>query len=128
MTALTWTRYSRFHEAPSFCADITPPVIDASLEFTHGSRRSAWFDIAYACTDASGVVVEANINDVPVIDGEEVHLIKINRNGHPRWHRDGNGRLTIWDFRFTMTVDCEDGAGNTTVETVTPEFRKHKKS
>ncbi|MCP4968732.1 MAG: hypothetical protein GY926_26330, partial [bacterium] len=47
---------------------------------------------------------------------------------HPRWHRDGNGRLTIWDFRFTMTVDCEDGAGNTTVETVTPEFRKHKKS
>jgi hypothetical protein len=109
-----------------FVTDITPPEVDASLDFVRGGKKSAWFEVGYSCTDASAVTVEADINGIPVIDGEEAHLVVINPNGTPRWIRDGSGRLTIWDFDFLMTVTCEDASGNTTTETVEPEFRRKK--
>jgi pullulanase-type alpha-1,6-glucosidase len=110
-----------------FMTDITPPEASASLDFVRGSTRSAWFTVGYSCADASGITsTAADINGVPVIDGEEVHLVTLNPNGHPRWQRTKQGKLTIWDFEFLMTVACEDGAGNTSTATVVPEFKKTK--
>ena len=109
-----------------FVTDITAPVVDTSLTFVRGGKKSAWFEVGYSCTDASAVVVEADINGLTVSDGETVHLVTINQNGTPRWLRTGNGMLKIWDFEFLMTVICEDASGNTTTETVVPEFRKKK--
>ena len=109
-----------------FVTDITAPVVEASLDFARGGKKSAWLDVNYSCTDATGVAVEADINGIPVIDGEEDHLVTLNPNGKPRWHRDEDGVLGIWDFDFVLTVTCTDGAGNTTIETVVPVFRAKK--
>ena len=106
--------------------DITPPEVEASLDFVRGGEDAAWFEVGYACMDASGVTFEAFINGVPVISGEEVHLVTLDADdpdARPRWRRTNKGKLTIWDFSFLLTVTCEDGAGNTTTATVVPQFR-----
>lgn len=109
-----------------FVTDITPPEVDASLDFVRGGKKSAWFQVGYSCTDASAVTVEADINGISVSNEEELHLITLNPNGKPRWNYDEFGVLTIWDFEFLLTVTCEDASGNSTTETVVPEFRNQQ--
>jgi len=92
--------------------------VNASLDFVRGGHDSAWFTVGYSCDDASGIVTtETDINGMPVIDGEGLHLVTLgpdDPDATPRWKRTKKGKLTIWDFEFLMTVTCEDGAGNTT--------------
>jgi len=108
-----------------FVTDITPPTVSASLDFVRGGHYSAWFTVYYSCSDASGVVAtSAEINGVPVIDGEDVHLVVLkDPDAPPRWKRTKKGKLTIWDFAFEFVVTCEDGHGNVGSTTVFPAFR-----
>jgi len=108
-----------------FMTDITPPEVSASLDFVRGGEGAAWFTVSYSCSDASGAtVLSAEINGVPVIDGEEVHLVVLDDpETAPHWKRTKKGKLTIWDFDFALTVTCVDGHGNSATEAVSPEFR-----
>jgi hypothetical protein len=108
-----------------FMTDITPPVVAASLDFVRGGTGAAWFTVGYSCADASGIAASsAEINGVPVIDGEDVHLVILDDpDATPRWKRTKKGKLTIWDFEFAFTVTCEDAHGNVGTTVVIPAFR-----
>ncbi len=109
-----------------FVTDITPPEVNAALDFVRGGVNSAWFTVGFTCTDASGATGEADINGVPVENGEEVHLVIFDPSDPdplPHWRRNRLGKLTIWDSAFELTVTCRDGAGNTAVVSVAPLFR-----
>ncbi len=114
-----------------FVTDITPPEVSGSLDFARGGSTTAWFQVSYQCSDASGVSVAATINGVPVENGEVVRLTLL-RPGDlgpsPRWHRNAVGQLRMWDYAFELTVHCEDGAGNTATAVASPAFPERGRS
>ena len=103
-----------------FTSDLTPPVVEADVVFDHGSSQVGWFTVSYSCTDADPeTTVVADINGVPVVDGQIVRLIH-----HPN-RTDSvqkSNRLDIYGQGFLLTVTCTDSSGNTTTTEVVPEF------
>jgi len=111
--------------AAVFVSDETAPDVTASLDFVRGGEDAAWFRVGYSCSDISGIAATtAEINGVPVIDGEVVHLVTLDDpEATPRWRRSNMGKLKIWDFAFEFVVTCEDTYGNVASATAYPVFR-----
>ena len=105
--------------------DDTPPTVTAELEPRAVGGRSGVFIVRAACADdvSSGddLTLEADVNGVPVEDGDRMILIV-----DPR--RNQVVRLgTVIIMRapaFTLTVTCTDAAGNTATATDVAVFRR----
>jgi hypothetical protein len=103
--------------------DLEPPVVDAELDRTQAGKSQGKYIVNVSCTDniADGVVLSADINGVPVADGDEVQLV-IRPGEQSVQEVPGTGVLKIMAPSFMMTVTCVDRAGNVTEVTVVPEF------
>ncbi|MDJ0771144.1 MAG: pullulanase-type alpha-1,6-glucosidase [Ilumatobacter sp.] len=102
--------------------DETPPEVEAELDRIWSTRRIGLFHVGVECSDDRGeTTVVADVNGVPVDDGDLVFLIK------HRW-RDGSISLPfitfIWGRDFVLTATCTDEAGNTATATDVAEFRR----
>jgi hypothetical protein len=93
--------------------DVTPPEARADLDRVLRLGRNAGVYVVVAeCTDDRGdVTTAADINGVPVEDGDIAFLFEHHRR---RSIVTGNGVVFTWAPRFTLTVTCTDAAGNTT--------------
>ncbi|MEN8239952.1 MAG: ExeM/NucH family extracellular endonuclease, partial [Actinomycetota bacterium] len=88
--------------------DHTPPVVTAELVYDHG----VFYTVSFSCVDDldPNPTCEADINGVPVEDGQTVALVR--NNGQARsWYEEGI--LRIKDSSFTLTVVGTDEHGNT---------------
>jgi pullulanase-type alpha-1,6-glucosidase len=103
-----------------FTGDVTPPVVNVEISFDHGGPDVAWFVVSFSCSDADPVTTTvADINGVPVVDGQMVRLIH-----HPN-RTDSvqkKSRLDIYGAEFLLTVTCTDSSGNSTTVEVVPDF------
>lgn len=101
-------------------SDVTPPEVTAGTEIQRGGPKVAWFTVHYACADPDTTTV-ADINGVPVEDGETVRLLY-----HPQRtdHQQKKNRLDIYGQAFLLTVTCTDSSGNSTTVVVVPTFRQ----
>jgi hypothetical protein len=103
-----------------FTDDVTPPVVAANTTTERGGPTVAWFTVQFSCTDADpDTTVVADINGVPVEDGQVVRLIH-----HPSRtdHVHKKDRLDIYGQDFLLTVTCADSSGNSTTVEVLPDF------
>ena len=103
-----------------FTDDVAPPDVLAGAVMERGGPTVAWFTVHFSCSDADpDTTVVADINGVPVEDGQEVRLIHHpNRTDHVQ---KGN-RLDIYGQEFLLTVTCTDSSGNSTTVEVIPDF------
>jgi pullulanase-type alpha-1,6-glucosidase len=110
-----------FVEAP---ADVEPPTVDAELVPIQVGAKQGKYTVKVSCTDnvTADCVLEADINGVPVADGDVVQLI-VQPGSQSVDVVPGTGSTRFRAPDFTLTVTCTDEAGNTTTETVTPQFR-----
>ena len=103
-----------------FMLDMTPPEVEAETTQLSGSNNVGDFEISFSCSDDDPeTVTVADINGIPVEDGQVVRLIE--NPGKP-WVKWIKGVLNIKAPSFTLTVTCTDRAGNETTVTVVPEF------
>jgi pullulanase-type alpha-1,6-glucosidase len=103
-----------------FVDDTIPPEVEAGTEVQRGGPQVAWFTVHFSCTDADpDTTTVADINGVPVEDGQTVRLIH-----HPSRtdHVQKGNRLDIYGQDFLLTVTCTDSSGNSTTVEVTPGF------
>jgi pullulanase-type alpha-1,6-glucosidase len=103
-----------------FTNDVTPPVVDAEIAFDHGGSQVAWFAVGYSCIDNDpDTTVLADINGVPVVDGQIVRLLHHPNRTDSMQHEN---RLDIYGQEFLLTVTCADSSGNTTITEMMPQF------
>jgi hypothetical protein len=108
--------------------DEVPPEASAGLKRIWATKKFGTFRVRAVCTDnvPEGLVTSADINGVPVEHGEVVKLYT------KKWGRQlvftwpAKWPVRIWARDFTLTVTCTDAAGNETVATAEPEFRRPK--
>jgi hypothetical protein len=104
-------------------ADVTPPTVGAELVPIQSGAKQGKYRVVATCSDdvTEQCVLEADINGVPVEDGDIVQLVV---NPRPREVETvpGTGLVRIKAPEFTLTVTCTDEAGNTATEEVVPEF------
>ncbi len=103
--------------------DTTPPQASAELEQVGRIRGSSSdFIVGASCTDDNeGVeLVSAEINGVPVQNGERVQLVTSNREKDPKYHK---GELKIQSASIVLTVTCMDAAGNVGAGTAMPVYK-----
>ncbi|MEA2023050.1 MAG: pullulanase-type alpha-1,6-glucosidase [Actinomycetota bacterium] len=103
-----------------FVDDAIPPEVGAGTEPQRGGPEVAWFTVHFSCTDADpDTTTVADINGVPVEDGQDVRLIH-----HPSRtdHVQKKHRLDIYGQEFLLTVTCTDSSGNSTTVEVIPGF------
>ncbi|MGH8947473.1 MAG: ExeM/NucH family extracellular endonuclease, partial [Acidimicrobiia bacterium] len=112
------------HEAVivGLALDQTPPVVTAELDPIANTRNTGLFVVDFACDDNVDPDPEcvADLNGVPVPDGQIVHLIKA--TGTPVTLRLGEV-LLMKDDSFVLTVTGTDERGNQTTVTAEPVFR-----
>ena len=104
--------------------DSEPPVVSAALVPLQVGTSQGKFRVEISCTDnvTEQCATEADINGVPVEDGDVVQLVV--RPGDTEVKRvRGSGVIKIFAPSFTMTVTCSDEAGNSATVTVTPQFK-----
>jgi len=103
--------------------DTTPPVVTAELARRLVGRQTGIFEVRITCVDnvssASEVELVADINGVPVANGDRVLLIVDSR----REVREGRNLTIIRGPDFTLTATCTDAAGNSATATAVPPFR-----
>ncbi len=111
-----------FVQAP---ADVEPPEVSAELEPIQTGAKQGKFTVKVSCTDnvTEECELSADINGVPVSDGDEVQLV-VNPGQQTVETVPGTGVLKIKAPAFALTVTCTDEAGNSTTVTVEPEFRE----
>jgi hypothetical protein len=91
--------------------DTTPPECETELVPIQVTETQGEFFVSYECTDDvwPEVMIEADINGVPVFDGQSVDLI-IYYDGQVV--QEMLGGWIIWALDFLLTVRGEDGSGN----------------
>ncbi len=105
-------------------ADVTPPEVTAELTPIQSGAKQGKFTVVASCSDdvTEQCDVQAEINGVPVSDGDVVQLVV-----HPEPQTaetvPGTGVIKIKAPEFTLTVTCTDEAGNVSTQEVTPQFR-----
>jgi hypothetical protein len=104
--------------------DVTPPTVTAELVPIQSGAKQGKYRVVATCSDdvTEQCVVEADINGVPVEDGDIVQLV-VNPGRQKVETVPGTGLLKIKAPEFTLTVTCTDEAGNVASEEVTPVFR-----
>jgi hypothetical protein len=104
--------------------DVTPPTVGAELVALQSGAKQGKYQVVATCSDdvTEQCVVEADINGVPVADGDIVQLV-INPGRQKVETVPGTGLVRIKAPDFTLTVTCTDEAGNTATQEVTPAFR-----
>jgi pullulanase-type alpha-1,6-glucosidase len=95
--------------------DVTPPEAHADLHrVLRLGHRAGLYVVRATCTDDRGdVSVTADINGVPVDDGDVAFLFEHRR----RRAIVGDHVVIMWAPRFVLTVTCTDAAGNTSTAT-----------
>ncbi len=101
-----------------------PPVVSAKLVPIQVGAKQGKFRVDIECSDdvTENCLVVADINGVPVADGDVVMLV-VNPGPQKVERSPGTGVITIKAPSFTMTVTCTDEAGYSTTVTVAPQFR-----
>ena len=101
--------------------DQTPPVVAAELDRITATRNTGLFVVDFSCVDNVDPDPEcvADLNGVPVTDGQITHLVKA--PGQPITLRLGPV-LFMKDDSFTLTVTGTDERGNSTTATAEPVF------
>ena len=102
--------------------DQTPPVVAAELDRITATRNTGLFVVDFSCVDNVDPDPEcvADLNGVPVTDGQITHLVKA--PGQPITLRLGPV-LFMKDDSFTLTVTGTDERGNSATATAEPVFR-----
>ncbi len=112
------------HEAVivGLALDQTPPVVVAELDRIAATRNTGLFIVDFGCEDAVDPrpACVADLNGVPVTDGQITHLVK--SPGKPITLRLGPV-LFMKDESFTLTVTGTDERGNSATVTAEPVFR-----
>ncbi|HYO85985.1 MAG TPA: alpha-1,6-glucosidase domain-containing protein, partial [Dermatophilaceae bacterium] len=105
-------------------ADTEPPVVSAALAPLQVGAKQGTFRVEIDCRDnvTQDCLTEADINGVPVQDGDVVQLV-VNPGKQKVQLPKGTGVIRIKAPSFTMTVTCTDEAGNSATVTVKPRFR-----
>ena len=100
--------------------DLTPPTATAELHRVLRIGNDAGIFLVDArCSDDRGdVTTTADINGVPVDDGDVAVLVRQRRSRS----LTAPGIVFIWGPSFALTVTCTDLAGNTDTATATPRF------
>ena len=101
--------------------DTTPPECEAELERVQVSATQGEFRVSYSCTDLADPDPEitADVNGVPVFDGQMLDLIK---------YYDGQvvyeflGGWIIKAAEFLLTVHAVDASGNAVTVGAVPQF------
>ncbi len=98
--------------------DVTPPTVTAALELVQRRGPNGVYRVSAQCTD-DGEVAEfsAELNGVPVDDGQELVLIR--RPGEQKVIDEGP-QVIIQAPSFELVVTCTDAWGNTTTESASP--------
>jgi predicted extracellular nuclease len=113
------------HEAVivGLALDQTPPVVEAELDRILATRNTGLFVVDFSCVDNVDPEPEcvADLNGVPVNEGQIVHLIRA--PGKPFTLRLGSV-LFMKDDSFTLTVTGTDERGNSATATAHPPFRR----
>ena len=106
--------------------DEVPPEASAELERLRGNKRSGVYRVHAMCTDnvPEGVMTTADINGVPVEDGDVVKLYKKNWDEQKVFTNPSKWAARIFARDFTLTVTCTDAAGNEATATAEPVFAK----
>jgi len=100
--------------------DSTPPEITATLEAIDVEEDEGLFRVVFSVTDNldSNPIVSADINGIAVENGQIVEL-EIDDETESEFD---DGVLEMEAPSFTLTVTATDNAGNSSTETVEPEF------
>ena len=103
--------------------DQTPPVVMAKLDRIVTTRNTGLFVVDFSCVDNvdPGPECVADLNGVPISDGQIVHLVRA--PGNPITLRLGPV-LFMKDDSFLLTVTGTDERGNTTTVSAEPVFRR----
>ena len=98
----------------------TPPVVDASLEPICGEDDEGLFKVVFSATDAENniVSVEAELNGIPVEDGQ---LVELELDDETETEFD-DGVLEIEAPSFTLTVTAIDSEGEFDSAVASPVF------
>ena len=106
--------------------DEVPPEAGAELERLRGNKRSGVYRVHAMCADnvPEGLMTTADINGVPVEDGDVVKLYKKNWDEQKVFTDPGKWAARIFARDFTLTVTCTDAAGNEATATAEPVFAK----
>ncbi len=102
--------------------DQTPPVVAAELDRIAATRNTGLFVVDFSCVDNVDPDPEcvADLNGVPVSDGQIVHLVRA--PGKPITLRLGPV-LFMKDDSFVLTVTGTDERGNAATVSAEPVFR-----
>ncbi len=103
--------------------DQTPPEVAAELDRIAATRNTGLFVVDFSCVDNVDPDPEcvADLNGVPVSDGQIVHLVRA--PGKPITLRLGPV-LFMKDNSFVLTVTGTDERGNTATVSAEPAFRR----
>ena len=103
--------------------DQTPPEVAAELDRIAATRNTGLFVVDFSCVDNVDPDPEcvADLNGVPVSDGQIVHLVRA--PGKPITLRLGPV-LFMKDDSFVLTVTGTDERGNTATVSAEPAFRR----
>ncbi|MEX1124317.1 MAG: hypothetical protein WD895_02895 [Acidimicrobiia bacterium] len=102
--------------------DLRPPEVKAEFDRYWTANNRGWFRVDFACWDRADrhPTCVADINGVPVRDGQKVYLV--NTAGPTRSYR-AHGVLYIEAQVFLLTVTGTDDHGNTATATAAPYFK-----
>jgi len=102
--------------------DQTPPTVMAGFDTVLTTTHLGIFVVDFSCEDNVDPDPEcvAELNDVPVEDGQVVILLKA--PGRP-WVKEIFGVLNMKASEFELTVVGTDDAGNSATATAEPPFR-----